>query len=169
VLNLVGRTAPERAKSVAIGLLAGLLVVSLFQLSGETAQATKDDRSRQAAIDIAQRFALALTTYDYAHPGVQASQISSVSSSTVRDRVLGSSVDVAAARASSLGGVTDTVVASVSGSRAKVVLETVQVVSGSYTQVGTKLSALLEVVADETTRGWQVTNYRWLRAPSDAP
>ncbi len=134
MLNLVGGSKAEQAKSIAIGLLLGLLVLSLWQLSTENAQANHDGESRRAAGDIAQRFATALTTYDYAHPGVQASQMAALSAAAIRDRVLASSVDAVNARASSVGDVTDVIVETMTGSSATALVTTSQVVSSSYTE-----------------------------------
>jgi hypothetical protein len=169
MLNLVGRSSAERAKSIAIGLLLGLLVLSVWQLSIENAQANREDQAHRAAVDIAQRFASALTTYDFAHPGVQGLQIAALSTTAIRDRVFASSGDVVSARASSVGDVTDVIVATLTGSTATVLVTTSQVVSSTYTGTAATLAGLLDVTVGRSPRGWLVTDYRWLLAPGGPP
>src|SRR5690348_7635425 len=102
MLNLlVGRSALERGKAAAILLLAGLLAISLWQVSADRALGAKENEARSAAIAVARQFALALTTYDYAHPDLQLINVQAVSSQAIRDRVRSASIDLVTARASS--------------------------------------------------------------------
>src|SRR5713101_5911570 len=103
MLNLLGRSTPERAKSITIGVLAGLLMVCLLQLSTVNAQAVREDQDRRVATDVAVRFAVALTTFDYAHPNVQVLQVAALSWQVVQGRVAASIDDIAATKASSVG------------------------------------------------------------------
>jgi hypothetical protein len=169
MLNLVGRSSAERAKSIVIGLLLALLMISLWQLSSENAQASREGDSRTAAADVAQRFATALTTYDYAHPGVQASQIAALSTAAIRDRVLAASVDVVRAHASSVGDVTDVIVETMTASSASVLVMTSQVVSSSYAESAATLAGVLAVTVGRSSESWSVTDYRWLLAPGGPP
>ena len=166
---LVGRSRLERGKAMGIVILAGLLGLSLWQLSVGHAQAVRGNQDRQAVADIAGRFAIAMTTYDYVHPGVQASQVAPLSSASVRARLAASSEDAILARASSLGAVTYTAVVSATTSRAEVLLGVSQVVSGTYVTTGSQLAGLLDVALSRTVSGWIVTDYRWLLAPGTAP
>lgn len=169
MLSLFGRRFVERAKSIVIGALAGLLIVALWQVSSERAQIAQQDQDRQIAGQIAQRFAVALTTYDYAHPDLQLSQIASLSSPAVFDRVSASSHEMAAAQASSLGQATDIVIVNGASSGTDVLVTTSQVVSGTYTLAGTTLAGLLDVRIGRPGSAWVVINFRWLVAPAGAP
>src|SRR5437016_3418307 len=100
---IVGRSRLERGKSAGIVVLLSLSVLSLVQLSSDRIASTRDQRDREWAMSIARRFALALTTYDYAHPGAQTQQVAPISSSAIRDRVADAAGDVASSRASSIG------------------------------------------------------------------
>ena len=166
MLNLFGRSAAERAKSVAISVLAGLLLLALWQLETQSALAMREDQNRQVAVNVAQRFAIALTTYDYAHPNVQLVTVAAVSSVAVQERVRAAAGDVVAAKASSLGGVIDAIVTNLTAAKADVLLETAQVVGGSYAETGTTLRGLLKVTVGQTGGGWVVVDFRWLLAPS---
>ena len=166
MLNLFERSVSERAKTVAISVLAGLLLLALWQLESQSALTTREDQNRQVAVDVAQRFAIALTTYDYAHPNVQLDTVAAVSSVAVQERVRAAAEDVVAAKASSLGEVTDSVVTNLTASKADVLLETAQVVGGSYAESGTTLRGLLEVTVGQPGGGWVVVDFRWLLAPS---
>jgi len=166
VLTALGRPGADRAKSVAIGVLAGLLLLALWQLATESALASREDHDRQAAVAVAQRFAIALTTYDYAHPNVQLVAVVAVSSVSVQERVRTASTDIVAARASSLGGVSDAVVTNLTPSKGNVLLETTQVIGGGYAETGTTLRGLLEVTVGQPGGGWAVIDFRWLLAPS---
>jgi hypothetical protein len=166
MLKALGRPGTDRAKSIAIGVLAGLLLLALWQLETQSALATREDQSRQVAVNVAQRFAIALTTYDYAHPNVQLVTVAAVSSVAVQERVRAAASDVAAAKASSLGGVTDAIVTNLTASKASVLLETIQVIGGSYAETGTTLRGLLEVTVGQPGGGWVVVDFRWLVALS---
>lgn len=169
MLRFIGRSAAERAKSIAIGLLAGLLTISLWQLSAQNVEATRGKQVRDVAAAVARQFATALTTYDYAHPDVQLVQIAAISCPLVSDRVRSASQDVAYARATSVGAVSDPIVTTVTNSHAEVLVGTSQVVSSIYTSRVAELAGLLEVGVDQTGARWVVSDYRWLVAPGAAP
>jgi hypothetical protein len=165
MLNLFGRSLVERAKSVGIGILASLLVISLWQVSAQNSQTTRGNQLRLVAADVARQFAIALTTYDYDHIDVFLRHVAAVSSPAVEDRVRAAEADVVAARASSLGEATDILVASVTSSGAEAFVSTRQIVSSRYAVGGTELAGLLEVTASAASPDWIVSDYRWLLAP----
>lgn len=169
MLNLVGQSAVERAKSITIFLLLGLLALSLWQMSTEDANAARDDQNRRASADVARRFAIALTTYDFAHPDIQLRQLATVSSSSVRDRVEAASSDIVSGRVSSLGEATSTVVLRLSDSRSDVLVATSQVVSGTYLGASAKIAGLLSVSVVPSGTAWVVIDYSWLEAPIGVP
>lgn len=169
MLSMVGRSRAERSKSIAIALLAGLLILALWQVANETAKATNGEHDRRVAADVAERFALALTTYDYAHPDVHLKQVAAVSFRVVAERIGAASLDFKSARASSLGTVTGVVVASVTDSRAEVFVDTAQAVSHVYAVGESTLIGLLKVTVSRSGAVWLVSDYRWLLVPGSAP
>jgi hypothetical protein len=169
MLKLLGRFGVEKAKSLAICLLVALLMISLRQVAVDRAEASRADQNRDAAAAVARRFAIALTTYDFAHPyytlGLQGVDVSSA----VDSRVGADVGDVVAAKASSIGDATGVVVATVTDARVEVLVATSQVVSGTYVQAGTRLVGLLDVTVSRSGTAWLVTDYRWLVAPGNQP
>ena len=167
--SLFGRSVLERAKTIAIAGLAVLLVLFAWQLSADQVQSRQDIRDRQGASDVARRFAIALTTYDYAHPEVQLEQIAAISSPGLRNRISAAFADIGGARASSLGEITALDVVALNGGVAHVLVRTSQVVSGAYVMTGTTVTGLLDLALIRLGGGWIVSQYRWLVAPSNAP
>lgn len=169
MLNLLGRSTVERAKSITIALLTGLLMLALWQVSTGNAAANREDQNRQGATDVARRFAIALTTYDYAHPEVQRLNVAGVSSETVQEKVSSALPDLLALEASSLGDVRDSIVSSLTNTGARVIVSTSQVISSRDVLTATQLVGLLEVSLSRSPQSWIVTNYRWLAVPGNAP
>jgi hypothetical protein len=169
MLNLVGRSTTERAKSITIGLLTGLLMLSLWQVSTGNAQANREDQNRQGATDVARRFAMALTTYDYAHPEVQRLNVAAVSSQTVQGEVSSALSDLVALRASSVGDVRDSIVSGLTDTDARVIVNTSQVTHSRDVLTATQTQGLLEVSLSQSPRSWMVTDYQWLVVPGIAP
>jgi hypothetical protein len=169
MLNLYGRSPAERAKSIALGLFAVLLSASAWQISDGRAQPVREQQDRETVTAIARGFAIALTTYDYAHPNVQRVRIATVSSSDILARVTAATSDIAQSKASSLGEATYTTVVTLSSSRSEVLVGTAQVVSGAYTGSGSELAGLLCVTVGRSDSNWLVVDFRWLQAPGGAP
>ena len=166
---LVGRSALERGKSLAIVSLAGLVAVSLWQVSIGRAMAVRDQHDRENATSVAQQFATALTTYDYAHLDVQATRVAAISVPSVRQRVGIASQDLVLARASSLGTATGGLVSELTTDRAEVLVPTLQLVSGKYEVVTTPLKGLLDVRLSRSQGGWVVSDYLWLMVAGETP
>ncbi len=169
MLSVFGLSTTERAKSVSIAVLSILLAVSLLQVSAGRAQMEQEKRDKDAAVDIARRFAIALTTYDYAHQRAQAELVAGVSSQVVMDRVRAAWLDVESAKAASLGDVTADTVVVATQSDAEVLVWTSQVVSNRFVVAGSTLVGLLDVWARLTDGRWIVTDYRWLLFPGPGP
>jgi len=169
MLNLLGRSAAERLKSVTIVLLTAVLVSLIWQMSNQGAAAASDQAERDAAVAAAWRFAIALTTYDFAHPDVQVSQVGAVSSVSVRDRVRMATADLVAAKASSVGDPISAMVVSEIKSTVNVVVRTSQVVSGSYVRTGVVFVGLLSVTVTLSNGRSVVTDYRWIESLTTEP
>jgi len=169
MLTRLGNSTVERAKSVTVAVLATLLATSLWQLSVGQAQAQQGKRDTSAMSAVAERFAVALMTYDYAHPEVLYSQIGAVRSSAIDRRIRAAFVDIASARVSSVGEVTESYLTSVTASEARVLERTAQVVSAQYMAANIQLFGLLDVTVTRSTQGRLVSDYQWLLAPVAAP
>jgi hypothetical protein len=169
MLNLLGRSSVERWKSMAIGFLAGLLLLAMWQVWAARAEANQQAQDRDAALRVAGRFAAALTTYDFAHIDVYVARVAALSSAVVVERLRASYSDVVSAKASSIGDVTEAFVAELSNSHAEVLVGTSQVVSGNYTVIGTKLIGLIKVTVDRLDKAWVVADYRWLSTSVGPP
>jgi hypothetical protein len=165
----VGRSTVEQAKSLVIVLLAGLVAVSLWQVCVGRMVAVRDQQDRENVVNVAERFAIALTTYDYGHLNVQAAQVAAVSAPSVRGRVGFTSQDLVSARASSVGAATNAVVSALTKDRAAVIVRTSQLVSGSFEETTTKLYGLIEVRLSRSQGGWTVVDYLWLTSSGGAP
>jgi hypothetical protein len=164
----LGGSAIDLGKSIAIVVLAVLLGAALCQASTGRSQAVRDDQARAAARDVARRFAVALTTYDYAHLEVQLAQVERLSSATVVQRIRSAQDDVGVAQASSIGEVESDHVAMQSRLSARVLVETKQVISNSYPKAA-QLKGMLDVTVAAGRDGWTVAEYRWLAVPTQVP
>jgi hypothetical protein len=143
-------------------------MVCLLQLSTVNAKAVREDQDRRVATDVAVRFAVALTTFDYAHPNVQVLQVAALSWQVVQGRVAASIDDIAATKASSVGNVSESIVLRLIGFQAEVLVRTSQVVTSTYT-AGTRMAGLVDVTVRRSSGRWMVSDYRWLVAPSNSP
>jgi hypothetical protein len=169
MLTLFGQSVAERAKSAAIAVLSILLGVSLFQVSSDRMQTDQDMRDKEAARDVARHFAVALTTYDYAHENAQAMLLKAVSSAEVSERVCAAWLDVQAAKAASIGEVTADTVVIASRAEIGILLWMSQVVSSSFAASGATLVGLLDVTVHQVEGRWIVSDFRWLLIPGLGP
>jgi hypothetical protein len=159
---LVGRSRIEGAKSIAIAALTVLLAVSLWQVSAGQAQAQQEMRDRNAAAEIAGRFAVALTSYDYAHLDVQQRELRGVASNDVIAVITRSSGDVQAAKATSIGTVIRSWIVGFESAHADAIVRVSQVEDSTFVAAPTVQSSLLDVRIADTRGGWQVVGFEWL-------
>jgi hypothetical protein len=167
--SLGGQTVIERSKSLIVVFLAALAAISLLQTSMDRITIVRGQQDRENATDVATQFAVAVTTYDFAHPSVQLSEIGALSSASVFRSVVAASTDLVGAKASSVGAVTKVYVATVTGRQIEVLVRTSQVVGNTYVRSGTELAGLLDVTVSGMSTRWIVTDYQWLIAPAGAP
>jgi len=144
-------------------------MLSLWQVTTGHAQAIREDQNRQVATDVARRFAIALTTYDYAHPEVQRLNVAAVSSRTVQEKISSSLPDLVAIGASSLGDVRDSIVSRLADTDARVIVSTSQVTKSRDVVTAIQIQGLLEVSLSQSSSMWIVTDYRWLVMSSGSP
>jgi hypothetical protein len=164
--RLVGQSGIERAKTVAVAVFATLWTLALIQAwtSGEDSNRLRQDR--QASVEVARQFALALTTYDFAHPDLQLRALSQVSEPGVVRAVATASNDLEAAKAASVGGVLNTVLIASDSSESQILVRTSQVARSDFSDGSSVLTGLLEVTVTNMEAGWKVSAYEWLRVPT---
>lgn len=159
----------EQSKSIVIAALGILLGLSLLQLRTDATSAVQDRNDRDSVASVARRFAIGLTTYDFAHTAIQREQMTRLCSKFVVNRIARSEGDVVAVRASSLGSVVDAVVVAVKNSRADVLVKTLQVVTSQFQPSGHRLEGLVRVTEERSATAWIVTDYEWLLVPTNSP
>jgi hypothetical protein len=160
--ELWGETGLQRAKSVAILLLAAIAAVGLQQLASTRQQLSGQPAAEAQALGVAKTFAAALTTYDYAHLDVQDNSLQGVVSQGVLDRIRTSQPDLVAARASSSGSAGQAYLQSFSGQTAVAVVQTEQTISTQAQAQPVKASGLFSCRLQLGSDGWRVTSYQWL-------
>ena len=160
--QLIGRTPVEIGKSVALLALAVLTTIALVQVAVERSHGNQTQQGRSEVIGTAREFAIALTTYDYAHPEVQWRRLESVAAPAVVDRARSAEPDLKQYQASSLGQAPEIWLQEFDGRSAQVLVQTHSLVQSVYSPPGTKASGLMTCRVEQERDGWRVTDYRWL-------
>jgi hypothetical protein len=160
--QLIGRTPVEVGKSVGLLALAVLTTIALVQVSVERSHGNQTQQGRSEVVSTAREFAIALTTYDYAHPDVQWRRLSSVAAPTVIEKARGAEPDLLQYQASSLGESPEIWLQDFDGRSGQVLVRTHSIVQSVYSPPGTKASGLMSCRVEQLREGWRVTDYRWL-------
>lgn len=167
MLNVVlGRDRIERSRSVA--LLATLLLAgaALLQLQWERSSATVRDRDEAAVQDVSRAFAVALTTYDYAHPDVQLRHLEQLADPSVVGKVQSTAQDLVRSRASAVGEATRVSVTSLNGDAASTIVEVRETMSNSFLASPREASAVLTCELRQLAGGgWRIRSFDWLAIP----
>lgn len=142
--------------------LALLTTVSLVQVAVERSHGGQPQQGRSQVLSAARDFAIALTTYDYAHPDVQERRLAEVAAPTVVTRVRSAQPDLRQYQASSLGETPELWLQAFDGRSADVLVRTHSTVQSIYSPPGTKASGLITCRVQEQQNRWHVTDYRWL-------
>jgi hypothetical protein len=143
-------------------VLALLTTIALVQLSMERSHGTRVEHGRSEAVTAAREFAIALTTYDYAHPDVQWRRLAAVAAPRVVDKARSSEEDLVRYQASSLGEAPEVWLQEFDGRSAQVLVRTHSTMQSVYSPPGTKVSGLISCRLEQERDGWRVTDYRWL-------
>jgi hypothetical protein len=160
--ELIGRTPLEVGKSIALGVLALVTAVALLQLAAERTQGRQGDRGRTEVASTARDFALALSTYDYAHPDVQRHRLAAVALPQVVEKVRSAEPDLQQYQASSIGQTPDVWVQDFNGSSARVLIRTKSTMQSTFAPPGTRASGLVSCQVEQRSGAWRVTDYQWL-------
>jgi hypothetical protein len=160
--EVFGETLLERAKSVAILVLAAIAAIGLQQLASTRQQLAIKPAAEGQALDVARTFAAALTTYDYAHLDIQDNRLQGVAAPSVLDTIRTGQPDLVAAKASSNGGAGQAYLQSFDGQTAVAVVETEQTISTEAAPQAARASGLFSCQLKREPDGWRVTSYRWL-------
>jgi hypothetical protein len=165
--RLVGRDPIEIGKTLLLAFLAVMLAIALQQLTAARSQVTVGAADREQVLSLARDFGQALTTYDYAHPEVQANHLASLATAGVVARVRQSWPDLVQAQAASIGQVPDAYVQELDADRGSVLLRTHSLGQSRFTAPGTSSSGLLLCTVQKTGSGWRVVDYQWLTAAAN--
>lgn len=163
---LVGRDRVERARTVVAVVFAVIALISLGQVVADRSASTGDAIARAAALDTARRFAVALTTYDYAHPDVQKRQLEQVADPVVVEQATAAVPDMRDLAATSIGDVAGISIASFNSGSASMLVKTDQVVSNNLVGRGRKQSGMLDCELHSRNGTWIVSSFHWAIAPS---
>ena len=159
---LVGRTPVEVGKTILLVFVSLMAAIALQQLAANRSSLNAGREDRTAVLGVARDFGKELTTYDYAHPDVQANRLAPLATRQVVDKVRRAFPDLALYRAVSVGEPPDAYVQSVDADRARVLLQTRSVMQSQYLAPGTRTSGLLVCDLRRGDSGWRVSDYRWL-------
>jgi hypothetical protein len=160
--QLIGRTPVEMGKAIAVLVLALVSLVALVQLSMERTQGRGTDQGRSDALATARTFALALTTYDYAHLQIQEQNLASVAAPGVVTKVRSAEPDLVQYQATSVGQQPDVWLQDYDGRTATVLIRTKATMQSTFAPPGTKASGLVSCRVSDQSGGWRVTDYQWL-------
>jgi hypothetical protein len=163
VLNaFVGRTPVELAKTGLLLFVILIAAVALQQLASTRSTQTVNEADRAAVLGVATDFGQELTTYDYAHPEVQANRLAPLATPQVLTQVRGAFPDLALYRAVSIGQVPDVYLQTLDLDHARVLVQTKSTMQSQYAPPGTVTDGLL--VCDLARNGseWRVEGYKWL-------
>jgi hypothetical protein len=160
--EVFGETLLERAKSIAILVLAAIAALGLQQLASTRQQLTSQPAAEGQALNVARAFASALTTYDYAHLDIQDNRLQGVAAPSVLDTIRTSQPDLVVAKASSNGGAAQAYLQSFDGQTAVAVVQTEQTISTQAAPQPASASGLFSCQLKRGPDGWRVTSYRWL-------
>jgi hypothetical protein len=163
VLNrLIGRDPVEVGKTIVLLFSALIAAVALQQLAATRSSQTAGQVDRAAVVELAADFGKELTTYDYAHPDVQANRLAPLTTRQVQQKVKQAFPDLALYQAVSVGDPPDAYVQTLDADRAEVLLQTRSTMQSQYVPAGTRTSGLLLCDVQRGPSGWRVSDYRWL-------
>jgi hypothetical protein len=160
--QLLGETRTERGKSIAIGVLAIVALISLQQLASTRAQLNSRPAAEAQALDTAKAFAAALTTYDYTNLNVQNSRLQGLVTPNVMDTIRKSQPDLVSLQASSNGSALQAYLQGYSDQTATALVQTEQTISSIASPHGARTSGLFSCQLRLGSSGWRVTSYQWL-------
>jgi hypothetical protein len=160
--RLAGGGPIEVGKSALLVFVTLIAAVALQQLAATRSGQTSSQADRAAVLGVAGDFGRELTTYDHAHPDVQANRLSPLVTRSVADQVRRALPDVALADAVSVGEAPDAYVQTLDAEHAQVLLQTRSTMQSRYVPPGTRTSGLLVCEVRRSGVGWRVDSYRWL-------
>jgi hypothetical protein len=163
VLNrLVGESRIEVGKTVLLVFVTLIAAIALQQLAATQAHQTSGQVDRVAVLAVARDFGQGLTTYDYAHPDVQANRLAPLVTRPVLNEVRSAFPDLALYGAVSVGDTPDVYLQTVSSDHAQVLVQTSSTMESRYLPPGTRTTGLLVCDVERDSSGWRVSDYRWL-------
>ncbi len=160
--RLIGHGPIEVGKTILLAFVALIAAVALQQLAAARSDRTSGQADRAAVLTLAADFGKELTTYDYAHPDVQANRLAPLTTAQVQAQVKRAFPDLALYKAVSVGERPDAYLQTLVDGHARVLLQTRSNMQSEYVPPGTKASGLLLCDIRRERSGWRVSGYRWL-------
>jgi hypothetical protein len=160
--RLVGLGPVEVTKTILLAFVALIAAVALQQLAATRSDRSSDQADRAAVLEVATDFGQELTTYDYAHPDVQANRLAPLTTPQVQSQVKRAFPDLALYRAVSVGERPDAYLQTQDQDQARVLLQTRSTMQSQYVPPGTATTGLLLCDLARGRNGWRVSGYRWL-------
>ncbi len=160
--HLVGERPVEVTKTVLLVFVTLIAAIALQQLAAARSSQTSGRGDRAAVLGVARDFGQELTTYDYAHPDVQANRLEPLVTHQVRDRVRRAFPDLALYEAVSVGETPDAYLQTLDSDHAQVLLQTRSTMQSQYVPPGTRSTGLLLCDVQREGSSWRVSDYQWL-------
>ena len=160
--RLVGERPIEVAKTILLVFVTLIAAIALQQLAATRSNQTTGQSDRAAVLQVAGDFGQQLTTYDYAHPEVQANRLGPLATRSVLDRVRKAFPDLALYKAVSVGQRPETYLQTLDSDHAEVLVMTHSTTQSQYAPPGTRSSGLLLCEISREGSNWRVSDYRWL-------
>jgi len=160
--RLAGRGPVEVTKTILLAFVAMIAAVALQQLAATRSDRSSSQADRAAVLDVATDFGQELTTYDYAHPAVQANRLAPLTTPQVQSHVKRAFPDLGLYRAVSVGERPDAYLQTLDQDQSRVLLQTRSTMQSQYVPPGTTTTGLLLCDLTRDRNGWRVSGYRWL-------
>ena len=160
--RLIGERPVEVGKTVLLVFVTLIAAIALQQLAATRASQTTGQADRSAVLGVASDFGRELTTYDYAHPDVQANRLAPLATRPVVERVRRAFPDLALYKAVSVGETPAAYLQMLESDHAQVLLKTRSTMQSQYTPPGTRTTGLLLCEVQRERAGWRVNDYQWL-------
>jgi hypothetical protein len=163
VLNrLVGTEPVEVAKTALLLFVTLIAGVALQQLANTRSTQTAGDADRSTVLGLARDFGRELTTYDYAHTGVQVNRLQPLATREVMDRVRAAYPDLGTYQAVSVGETPDVYLQGLDSERGQVLVQTRSIMQSRYLPPGTRTTGLMLCSVQHESSGWRISDYQWL-------
>jgi hypothetical protein len=163
VLNrLVGTDPVDVGKTALLLFMTLIAAVALQQVAASRSSQTAGGGDRVAVLSVARDFGRELTTYDYAHTGVQVNRLQPLVTREVIDRVRAAYPDLEVYRVVSVGETPDVYIETLDSGQGRALVQTRSIMQSQYAPSGTRTTGLLLCSVQREGSVWRVSDYQWL-------